>query len=124
MIIGIGIDIVEIERVSRLFSETAFLTRCFTKKEQQLFETSKHPSQKASGNFAAKEALAKALGTGLSGFSLTDIEVLREENGRPYIIVHNRLKDQFKEKQISAVHVSISNTDTLAIAQVICESGC
>ena len=53
-------------------------------------------SETVAGNFAAKEAFSKALGTGISGFALKDVEVLRDEHGKPYIELENRLKSGLK----------------------------
>ena len=80
MIYGIGTDLVEIERIKKACMKEAFLVRCFTPREIELFEGN---MVKAAGNFAVKEAVSKALGTGFRGFWPSDIEVLRDELGNP-----------------------------------------
>ena len=107
MIKGIGIDIIEIERIEKLLSSKEnFLSRNFTEAE---LEFNSKP-QSTAGNFAAKEAFAKALGTGFRGFGLRDIEVLRNDLGAPYIL--------FRGGKINA-HISISHNRTTAVAVVI-----
>jgi len=107
MIKGVGIDIIEIERIEKLLCEKEnFLSRNFTEAERELnlkLET-------AAGNFAAKEAFAKAMGTGFRGFGLIDVEILRNELGAPHI--------RFKGEPINA-NVSISHNRTTAVAVVI-----
>ena len=105
MIIGVGIDIIEVERIEKLLNDN-FITRNFSEAE---LEFNSKPESVA-GSFAAKEAFAKALGTGFRGFNLHDVEVLRDELGAPYII--------FQGKQANA-HVSISHTKSTAVAVVI-----
>ncbi|MDD3222024.1 MAG: holo-[acyl-carrier-protein] synthase [Clostridia bacterium] len=118
MIIGIGTDIAEIERIKKACLREAFLVRCFTLKEKIYIEN--HP-ERAAGNFAVKEAVSKAMGTGFRGMSLDEIEVLRDDLGKPYIQLYGRAKTKAEGLNISRWHVSISNTKTLAIAYVIGE---
>ncbi|MCL2838431.1 MAG: holo-ACP synthase [Oscillospiraceae bacterium] len=107
MIIGVGIDIIEVSRVSELMNRKEnFLERNFTEAEREF----NLKSESVAGNFAAKEAFAKALGTGVRGFNLRDIEVLRNELGAPYIL--------FRGERSNA-QVSISHTKTTAVAVVI-----
>ena len=107
MIKGVGIDIIEIERIEKLLVEKEnFLNRNFTKSEQEF----NSKSETVAGNFAAKEAFAKAMGTGFRSFGLIDVEVLRNDFGAPYI--------KFKGEQTNT-HVSISHNRTTAVAVVI-----
>jgi len=107
MITGVGIDIIEIERIEKILNEKSnFLERNFTKNELKLNKK----TETVAGNFAAKEAFAKALGTGFRGFGLVDVEVLRDELGKPYIV--------FQGEQINA-NVSISHNRSTAVAVVI-----
>ena len=118
MIIGVGTDLIEIERVRKACLKEGFLRRCFTEKEQEII---KKRSKSAAGNFAVKEAVSKVLGTGVRGFSLTDIEVLRDELGKPYVILHNGAKDLAQKMGINKISVSISDTDDMAMAFAIGE---
>lgn len=119
MISGIGCDLCEIARIKN--AGEAFLERCFTEKERALFEKKYRPYEAAAANFAAKESFSKALGTGMRGFSFADIEVLRDELGKPYINLYDGANDACKEAGITKIHVSLSHTDSLAMAYVILE---
>lgn len=120
MIKGIGTDLIEIERIEKACAKEAFLMRYFTLKERQMIGTN---YQKAAGNFAVKEAVSKALGTGFRGIGLDEIEVLRDELGKPYIHLYGRAGNRAEALGILRWHVSISNTKTLATAYVIGEGG-
>ena len=74
------------------------------------------------GNFAVKESVAKMLGTGFVGISPKDIEVLRDDKGKPYVNMYNNAKKMAEEKGIDVIHVSISDNKECAIAYVIGES--
>ena len=73
------------------------------------------------GNFAVKESVAKALGTGFAGFGMTDIEVFRDEKGRPCAVLRGGAERRFRELGGRAVHVSISDTKEYCIAVAILE---
>jgi len=117
MILGIGTDIVKIARFEG--KNERFNTRVFTSSEQNYISDKGHKS--AAGLFAAKEAVAKALGTGFSGFWPDAIEIIHNEKGRPEVILHQ------KAAQIAvdlaggdySILLSISHTDTDAIAFVV-----
>lgn len=119
MIRGIGVDLVEIERISKACENESFLKRCFTEEEIKLIGDN---WVKAAGNFAVKEAVAKMFGTGFVGFFLNDIEVLRDNLGKPYVNLYGKAADLAKEQGISAIHVSITNTKDYANAFVIGEN--
>ena len=82
MISGIGTDMIEIQRIVKACQKQAFLMRCFSMEELKFV---RNDPIKAAGNWAVKEAVGKAFGTGISGFEMNEIEVLREKNGRPYV---------------------------------------
>ena len=119
MIIGIGNDLIAVDRVAKACEKEAFLTRTFTAKEIEAF---RNKPQSLAGNFAVKEAISKCFGTGFRGFELTDIEVLRKENGRPYVNLYNGAKYIFNTLNASNVFVSISNTEEFAMATAVLES--
>lgn len=115
MIIGIGIDIVELDRMKEIIEKNPkFIDRVLTDAEKAVFNGlgDKRKVEFLGGRFACKEAFSKAYGTGIGKIQLKDIEILREENGRPVIV-----NSPFDGK----VHVSISHTDQTAVAQVILE---
>lgn len=120
MIIGIGTDLTEVERIEKACGKEAFLMRYFTLREQEYIHG--HP-QRAAGNFAVKEAVSKAMGTGFRGMALIEIEVLRDNLGKPYIQLYGRAKAKAEALGIQHWHVSISNTRSLALAYVIGEGG-
>jgi holo-[acyl-carrier protein] synthase len=114
VIIGIGTDIVKITRFEGM--ATHFMERVFTPDERVFLgcEASAGMSEKAAGMFAAKEAVAKALGTGFRGFWPCDVEVCHDGLGKPYVKLHNKARRVLRSKY--RIHISISHTDTDAIA--------
>jgi holo-[acyl-carrier protein] synthase len=119
MIVGIGTDIIEIQRIKKACDKEAFFMRCFTEKERLLIGDN---YSKAAGNFAVKEAVSKVFGTGVSGFALTDIEVLRDPLGKPYVNLYHNAAKIAKNNNISKLHISISNTKDYAVAYAVGES--
>lgn len=122
MIAGIGTDIIEISRIQKVITGTPeFMIKSFTIKEQEYFKSRNNTAQTIAGNFAAKEAISKALGTGFSGFGLIDIEVLRDEKGMPIAILHGKAKQIQSQKGIQKIWVSISHCKNYATAYAIAE---
>lgn len=118
MILGIGTDMVEIGRMEKACSKDAFLTRIFTGEECRQAE--KNISRLA-GNFAVKEAVAKVFGSGFAGFMPGDIEVLRDEKGKPYVNLYGGAKAAADQLGIQRILVSITNTKELAVAFAVGE---
>ena len=115
MITGIGTDIVEIARIRKACMKQAFLREYFSERENELFAAKRDYAPSAAANFAAKEAFVKALGTGFSGgIALKDIEVLRDQVGKPYIVFG---REDWNQK----IHVSLSHTEAYATAFVVIE---
>lgn len=112
----IGIDLVYVPRIEALLRKGPFLSRFFTERECAYFEKRKDPKVVA-GNFAVKEAFSKALGTGIRDFTLKDVEVLREESGRPYILLGGKLS----KKSFHTLTCSISHDGDYATAIVFLE---
>lgn len=120
MVIGIGTDIIEIDRIKEAINRNNnFLEKVFTTKEIEMFKKRNMRTEVIAGNFAAKEAVSKALGTGVRGFSLIDIEVLRDELGKPIVYLSDDI-DSIINKQHS-LSISISHNRTSAIAFAILE---
>lgn len=119
MITGIGVDLIEVERVISACKKESFLTRCFTGNEIDLI---KSDLKIAADNYAVKEAVAKMLGTGFVGFSPIDIEVLRDAHGKPYVNLFGNAARLAKNQGVNAIHVSISNTKDYANAFAVGES--
>ena len=121
MIRGIGTDIVEIDRISNAIKKEFFLKKAFNDSEIDMAVGRKKDSFLA-GNFATKEAFVKALGTGFRGIEFKDLAVLRDELGEPFIKICNNLNRHLQGIDENKIHVSISNTDSLAIAMVVIET--
>ncbi len=121
MIVGVGMDMVEMERMEKACEKRAFLERVYTEEERR--QAGERVSRLA-GDFAVKEAVAKALGSGFRGFMPIDIEALRDEWGRPYAKLHGGAEMRAKELGISRVHVSITNTKEYAAAFAVAEDCC
>lgn len=122
MVAGIGVDIIEIDRVeAALKKNDNFLVKVFCKSEIDYMINKKSMLQHAAGMFAAKEAVSKALGSGISGFSLRDIEVRRDQRGKPYVILHNGAKDLAEGFGSYRFHLSISHGRDNAVAYALLE---
>lgn len=121
MIIGIGNDIVEMERISKSVLKPRFLEKYFTEKEIMLFLERNENIEIIAGNFAVKESVSKVFGTGIRGFSLKDIEVLRDELGKPFVILHNQAKNIAENMKINNLHVSISHSKKYAVGFAVGE---
>ena len=122
MIIGTGVDIVEIERIKKAVEKNSrFLERFFSDRERAYFESRHNRCEVAAGNFAAKEAFSKAIGTGIRNFALKDVEILRDSLGKPYINLRNAAYTIANKKGDGIFHVSISHCKHYAVATVTME---
>ncbi|NCO68753.1 MAG: holo-[acyl-carrier-protein] synthase [Nitrospirae bacterium CG_4_10_14_0_8_um_filter_41_23] len=124
MIYGVGIDLVKIERMKEVVEKWGqrFLERVFTENEISYCYEKKNPYFSLSVRFAAKEALIKAIGSAVP-VSLTDIEVINVDSGKPFLKINGRIKDFFKEKSISKAHLSLSHEHEYGVACVVLEEG-
>ena len=120
-LIGAGTDIIEIERIKQAVERGGdrFLERVFTPGERSFCDARKDRFSCYAARFAAKEAVLKALGTGLAGCGFTDVEVRRPEGGRPEITLHGAAAEIAKEKGIAAVLISMSHNRANAVAFAI-----
>lgn len=124
MIVGMGIDIAEVERVKAAIERhgEAFLRRVYTPRERQYCEKFKNKYERYAGRFAAKEATMKALGTGWSrGVRWVDLEVVRQSGGRPTISLAGEAAKVASALGVERVALSITHTSAQAFAQVIFE---
>lgn len=121
MVVGTGIDIIEVDRIALAAKKQTFLNRVFTGNEQAYYESCGFNAQTLAGTFAAKEAAAKALAAGFNGISLRDIEIVHEESGKPMVRLHATAQQRMKDLGGSNLHVSISHIKALAVAQAILE---
>ncbi len=126
MIVGSGIDLIEIERIQQSMDRYGqrFLGRVYTAREQAYCLRKRKAAESFAARFAAKEAAAKALGTGISqGVSWVEIEVAREPGGRPTLRFHGRAAEFAARLGAGRVALSITHTATLAMASVVLEDG-
>lgn len=115
MIAGIGVDIVELSRIKDIIENNhGFIERVLTLDERTLFDElgDKRKVEFLAGRFACKEAFSKAYGTGIGAVTLQDIEILKDERGKPVVT-----RSPFE----GHVYVSISHTDSMAIGQIVLE---
>jgi len=121
MIKGIGTDIIEIHRIEKaMLKRDNFIKRIFTDKEQMMFQSRNNKIETIAGNFAAKEAVSKALGTGII-FDWKDIEVLRDDLGKPIVLLYGKAKEIFNDKECSNLQLSIAHNKSNAIANCLIE---
>jgi|ERR1700722_9706305 holo-[acyl-carrier protein] synthase len=125
MIVGSGIDMVEIPRIQESLDRYGkrFLNRVFTASEQAYCLRKRNAAESLAARFAAKEAGAKALGTGISrGVSWLEIEVVREPGGRPNIRFHGRAAEFASRLGVARAALSITHTSDLSMASVLLEN--
>lgn len=119
-ILDIGVDIIEIERIKQYMDKNDnFLKKLFTDREIELFKSKGYAPQTIAGNFAAKEAISKSLGLGIKGYYIKDIEILRNELGKPIVNTYNNLKQICENYKILDIKISISHGKDYAIANAI-----
>lgn len=126
MIVGSGIDLAEIGRIQQSIDRYGrrFLDRIYTAGEQAYCLRKRKSAESFAARFAAKEAGAKALGTGIShGVSWLEIEVVREPGGRPTIKFHGRASQIATRMGVARTALSITHTNDLAMASVVLEDG-
>jgi holo-[acyl-carrier protein] synthase len=121
MIIGIGVDIIEIERIQKSIDEYGplFLNKLFTENEINYCSSKQFPTQHYAARFAAKEAFAKAISTGWSGdFEWKNVEVKNDPIGKPSFELYGKTAEVL---QGCSVFLSMSHSDTTVIAYVVIE---
>ncbi len=116
--VAIGVDLLERARLIRTYERFGerFLRRVFTDRER---EQAGHRIERLTGRFAAKEACAKALGTGIGGVAWREIEIVRLPGGKPSIQLHGRAAERAGALGLTAFDVSISDTHDHALAVVV-----
>lgn len=123
MIIGTGIDIIEVHRVAEKVDKNhGFREKVFSSNEITYCEAGGSRAQRYAVRFAVKEAFLKATGAGLTiGHELNEIEVHHAEEGMPYIILQGRFKTLASERGWNKIHISLSHVPAMACAVVIIE---
>ena len=120
MIVGIGNDIIEIERIEKAISKEGFKNKIYTQRELKNIEKRGNRTETYAGIFSAKEAISKAIGTGVREFSLTDLEILNNDLGKPHVVVSEKLDKILKtKKEDYQIEISISHSRKYATAMAI-----
>ena len=120
MIVGIGNDIIEIERIEKAILKEGFKNKVYTERELENIEKRGNRTETYAGIFSAKEAISKAIGTGVREFSLTDLEILNDDLGKPYVVVSEKLDKILKNKKEDyQIEISISHSKKYATAMAI-----
>ncbi len=125
MILGLGVDIAEIDRIEAAITRrgNAFLARVYTPAEIAYSQRHRNPAERFAARFAAKEAAMKALGTGWArGVRWVDIEVVREPSGKPSLMFYGETRNIAERLGVKHVSLSITHSGTTAFAQVIFEN--
>jgi len=121
VIAGLGVDIIEIDRIRRTMAESgeSFLRKLFTDGEIAYCSARHNAAQHYAARFAAKEAVSKAMATGWAGeFAWKDVEIANEPSGRPVVTLHGALRAALAG---TAVHVSLSHSETHVVAVAVIE---
>ena len=122
MIIGIGTDVVELARIDALTEKQAsFKTRILTKKEASDCYTPHKNVARIAGRFAVKEAVSKALSTGIGQIGWQDIETINGESGAPEVVLYGAAKSLAEARRVQRIHCSISHEKSVAVAMIILE---
>lgn len=125
MILGTGIDIIEVERIASAYQRhgARLLERILHPAEVAYSLSHKDPAPFLAARFAAKEAVSKAFGTGIGAqLGWQDIEICRKESGEPFVLLHDKGMMLFASRGAGRLHVTISHTEKYATAMAILES--
>ena len=123
MVIGIGTDIIEVSRISKNIENETFLTKIFTKNEIAYCKNKNKYALHLAARFAAKEAVAKAFGTGFSnGIQASDIEIYNDDTGAPHVKLYGKTLEIFQQKKVFKIHISLSHLENYATACAVIEN--
>jgi holo-[acyl-carrier protein] synthase len=123
MIIGVGIDMIEVDRITdKISKDSGFREKIFSVNEILFCESKVNSGENYAARFAAKEAFLKATGEGLAlGYNLSDIEVIPDMNGKPSLVLNGSFKQLASERNWNKIHVSLSHLKSVACAVVVIE---
>lgn len=122
MIYGVGTDIIKIDRIKKTMSRyPKFIDRLFSDEELVYYENKQWNPENIAGGFSAKEAILKAIGTGLHKFKWKEIEVIRDERGKPFVRLNGKAKEYADDNYIGLIHISISHCKEYAAATAVAE---
>ncbi|MBT9166824.1 MAG: Holo-(acyl-carrier-protein) synthase [Syntrophomonadaceae bacterium] len=116
-----GVDIIEIQRVSRAYHKRPrlFLKRLFTEREVRQLAARFHAGKHLAVRFAGKEAVFKALGVGQGSIAWTDVEILSLPSGEPVVSLHGKAAQRAEELGLKEIVLSLSHCREYAVAQVV-----
>lgn len=124
MVIGVGCDIIEIERISWAIARAAFVRRVFTTDEIAYCQSrGQQAAASFAARFAAKEAVLKALGTGLRGGTLQEIAVTNNALGKPEVRLSGYFANLAEQLDVKNIRISLSHSREMAMAYVVMEDG-
>ena len=113
-------DIIEIERIEKAILKEGFKNKVYTERELENIEKRGNRTETYAGIFSAKEAISKAIGTGVREFSLIDLEILNDDLGKPHVVVSEKLDKILKtKKEDYQIEISISHSRKYATAMAI-----
>lgn len=124
MILGTGIDIIEVARIRASYDKFGerFLKRILKPAEIAYCLSHKNPAPHLAVRFAAKEAISKSFGTGIGQqLGWQDMEIGRKESGEPFVILHDKGQKLLEQRGANKIHVSLSHTENYAAAMAILE---
>ena len=125
MILGTGIDLIEVARIAASFEKFGerFVNRILLPAEIAYCLSHKRPAPFLAVRFAAKEAVSKAFGTGIgAALGWQDIEIRRRESGEPFVVLHGRGQELFEARGAKKLHITLSHSENYATAAAILES--
>jgi holo-[acyl-carrier protein] synthase len=116
--LSVGVDLIEIARVEETLDKYGrrFLDRIYTEQEQHYCNGR---VERLAARFAAKEAVSKALGTGIGDTTWREIEIINEDNGRPSLLLHGAAQEIARQQNLHTWSISMSHTETHAISTVV-----
>lgn len=119
MIVGVGVDLVEVDRMARALRRTpSIASRLFTAAER---EACGDRVDRLAARFAAKEAVAKSMGTGIRGFAFRDIEVVGDALGKPHVLLHGAAREVAAHRGVERIHVTMSTGEDHVVAYAVAE---
>ena len=119
-IYGIGNDIIEIDRIKNSLNRNLkLLDKMFSEDELVMLSKKSYKPESVAGNFSAKEAVVKSIGTGLRGFSPKEVQILRDELNKPILVPLGKFKDFLEEIGVVDIKISISHSKNYATATAI-----
>lgn len=121
MILGVGVDLIEVERIACASAREAFVRRVYTQAERALFASRTSAVQVMAAHWAAKEAVMKALGAGIGTIAFGEIEILRKADGAPMVRLYGAAQTRLIQLHGTHLHVSLSHVARMAVAFAVLE---